>query len=67
MLRNDSNEIINRASRNKIVIPEGFYPGSRFSGIYKLDSGQKPAGMTGFWSFARASIKSQMMFLIVVM
>jgi hypothetical protein len=33
--------------------------GSRLSGICKLDSGQKPAGMTGFWSFARASDKLQ--------
>jgi len=36
-------------------MPEVFYPASRFSGIYKLDSGQKPAGMTDFWTFARAS------------
>jgi len=36
-------------------MPEGFYPASRFSGIYKLDSGQKPAGMTDFWTFARGS------------
>jgi hypothetical protein len=31
-----------------IVFPEGFHPGSRFSGIYRLDSGQKHAGMTNF-------------------
>jgi len=36
-------------------MPEGFYPASRFSGIYKLDSGQKPAGMTDFWTFAKGS------------
>jgi len=48
-----------RGSCKKIVMPEGFYPASRFAGIYKLDSGQKPAGMTDFWTFARASRKSQ--------
>ena len=42
-------------SCKKIVFPECFYRGSSFSGIYKLDSGRKPAGMTEFWTFARGS------------
>ena len=34
-------------------MPEGFYPASRFSAIGRLDSGQKPAGMADFGTFAR--------------
>jgi len=43
-------------------LPEGFYPASRFTGIYKLDSGQKTAGMTDFWTFARASVVYQIFY-----
>ena len=41
--------------RVKLPLPFLFCSGLSGLGIQQLDSGQKPAGMTGIWTFARGS------------